>query len=201
MSLVGSCHELAARTAIGLLEQGCTALEARIGGHIASFGGNCWQTDRTLADVLTKPGNGKYHRESVGRARRTLARAGFLNVKRIFAGQTPEGADFASSHGTTSKMIRWKTLEIQPPPKSVRRREAERHRAAERNAERQQRRLVAPGAIRPTIFSERPPPPPDNELAQVLSDFTSAQQSARSQRTASIQRGAVRSGTDPPDTS
>lgn len=205
MAVGGSCHELAARTAIALLEQGATALEARIAAHIASFGGTCWQTDGTLAGILTKPGEGRYHRESIGRARRSLSRAGFLHVKRIFAGQTPDGADYPSSHGTTSKSVRWKHVGVSRPPKSVRRRESERHRAAERR-ERVGPRHSAAGAITtanppPSTEHGRPPPTPDNELAQLLADFRSLQSSARAKRTASIEQDAVRSGTDPPDTS
>lgn len=200
MGLTGGCHETAAKVARSLLENGCTRLETRIGAHIATFGGaNCFQTDRRLSEILAKPGGGRYHPESIGRARRTMKRAGFLIVKRISPNHLPRGADYRTPHGTTSKYLRWRVIGVKRPPRAVQRQEANSLRAAERH-ERAVARYAAPGAIVPAnpIEHGRPSPAPDGELAQVLDDFI-AQQSARAKRTASIQQGAVRSGRSPPD--
>lgn len=201
MAIVGGCHDTAAKVLRALLDHGATTLEARIGSHIATFGGsNCFQTDRRLSDAIPKPGGGRYHPESIGRARRTMKRAGFLLCKRIPPNHLPRGADYPTPHGTTSKYIRWSVIGIQRPPKQIQRLEAKRLRAEERH-ERLGPRYGASGAItppNPTTTTGRPPPPPDSELAQVLSDFESLQQSARAKRTAPSQQGAVRSGVDPP---
>lgn len=197
MALVGGCHETAARVAVALLEQGCTPLEARIGSHIATFGGaNCFQNDTRLSEALLKPGGGKYHPESIGRARRTMRRAGYIVCRRIPPNHVPRGADYPTPHGTTSKYLRWSVLKVQRPPKAQQREQAKRLRAAERH-DHARPRHVASGAIVPSI-PVRPTPPPDGELAQVLSDFESCQQSALDRRAAANQQAVARPGRDPP---
>jgi hypothetical protein len=206
MSGSGSCSELAGKVAAALLEQGATNLEAKIASYIASFGDTNWQIDKTLAENIPKDrSGGRYHRESIGRARRMLTRAGFLHVKRIFPGQVPEGADYPSAHGTTSKGIRWKSIGVTRPPKSERRKAAERARAAERHERLAKPRYAAPSAIlgaNPTGSTRRAPksPEPDSELASVLRDFESLQQSARARRgTGEEQTPVPRQGPDPPE--
>lgn len=194
MALTGGCHETAARVLRALLDQGCTPLESRIGAHVATFGGsNCFQTDSKLAQAIPKPGGGHYHPESIGRARRSMKRAGFLHVKRIPPNHLPRGADYPTPHGTTSKYLRWSVLGVQRPPKQVQKREAAALRAAERHEHARPRysAIIDPPG--------RPSPAPDPELAQVLSDFESLQQSARAKRAAPTEQGAARSGMDPPD--
>jgi hypothetical protein len=201
MAIVGGCHDTAAKVLRALLDQGATTLEARIGSHIATFGGsNCFQTDSRLSEAIPKPGGGNYHPESIGRARRTMKRAGFLLCKRIAPNHLPRGADYPTPHGTTSKYIRWSVIGVQRPPKQVQKLEAKRLRAAERH-QRLGPRYGASGAITPPnpTTTGRPTPPPDSELAQVLADFESIQQSARAKRTAPTPQGAVRSGADPPE--
>lgn len=202
MSGQGSCSELAGKVAAALLEQGATNLEAKIASYVASFGDTNWQTDKTLAKAIPKDRSGAlYHRESIGRARRMLTRAGFLHVKRIFPGQIPDGADYPSAHGTTSKGIRWKAVGVTRPPKSERRKAAERARTAERHERLAKPRHVAPGAINPETTGRAPrSPKPDAELAQVLADFESLQQSARAKRgTGDEQKPVPRQGPDPPE--
>lgn len=197
----GSCQDLAGKVAQALLEQGCTNLESKIGSYIASFGGNNWQTDRTLADRIPKDRSGShYHRESVGRARRMLSKAGFLKVKRVFPGQTPEGADYASSHGTTSKFVRWSVLGVTRPPKSERRKQAERLCASERHTRLGPRyasttALVAPEAT----ITPGTQPVPDPELALVLDTWTASMQSLRARRAGSTPQGPARQGHGPPE--
>jgi hypothetical protein len=201
MAIVGGCHETAAKVLRALLDHGATTLEARIGSHVATFGGsNCFQTDVRLSEAIPKPGGGRYHPESIGRARRVMKRAGFLLCKRIPPNHTPRGADYPTPHGTTSKYIRWSVIGIQRPPKQVQKAEARRLRTEERH-QRLGPRYGASGAITPPspITTGRPAPPPDTELAQVLADFESLQQSARAKRTAATPQAAVRSGVDPPE--
>ena len=199
MALTGGCHETAARVLRALLDQGATRLEARIGAHVATFGGsNCFQTDTKLSAAIVKPGGGRYHPESIGRARRCMKRAGFLLVKRIPPNHLPRGADYPTPHGTTSKYLRWSVLGVQRPPKQVQRREADALRAAERHARARPRysAIIDPN---PTPTTGRPSPTPDSELAQLLRDFESLQQSAADKRAAPNTQGAARSGVDPPE--
>jgi hypothetical protein len=206
MSGSGSCSELAGKVAAALLEQGATNLEAKIGSYIASFGDTNWQTDSKLSKAIPKDRWGAhYHRESIGRARRMLTRAGFLHVKRIMPGVVPPGADYPAPHGTTSKGIRWKAVGVTRPPKSERRQMAQQAKALERHERLAKPRHTAPGAIvgtNPIDSTGRAPksPTPDPELASLLLDFVSTQQSARARRgTGEEQKPVPRQGPDPPD--
>jgi hypothetical protein len=98
-----------------LLEVGATNLQAKLGAHVASFGDQCWQTDTTIQGVLRRWDGRSYHRESIGRARRLMARRGWIGSKRIFPQQTPIGAKYPSTHGTTSKHIQWKNIALRNP--------------------------------------------------------------------------------------
>lgn len=196
----GSCGDLAAKVASELLDQGATNLEAKIASHIAAFGGNCWQTDKRLAGLIPKDRFGaRYHRKSIQRARSMLAKAGYLKVKRVFGGQVPDGADYPSSHGTTNKYISWKTLGIRPPPKSERRKAAQKQRTEERHERMAKPRYAAPSAIVAPNPSDsgRPKASDDPELAQMCESWLRSAQSARTRRTASIEQDAVRQGPEP----
>lgn len=203
MTAGGSCSELAAKVAAALLEQGATNLEAKIAAYVASFGDTNWQTDTKLAKNIAKDRvGGRYHRGSIGRARRMLTRAGFLHVKRIMPGVIPPGADYPTPHGTTSKTIRWGNVGVTRPPKSERRKAAEKARAADRHDRLAKPRHVAtPGLVPPNTadsFGRGKAPKPDSELAQLLSDFESLQQSAHTRR--GVGRGPTpRQGPDPPE--
>lgn len=201
MSGSGSCSELAAKVAAALLEQGATNLEAKIASYVASFGDTNWQTDAKLSQAIPKDRWGAhYHRESIGRARRMLTRAGFLHVKRIMPGVVPPGADYPAPHGTTSKGIRWKAVGVKRPPKSERRQMAAQAKAVERHERLARPRHASPGAINPETFGPAPrSPEPDAELASLLRDFESLQQSARARRgTGDEQKPVPRQGPDPP---
>ncbi len=110
MSRGGSCDRTAEVAARALLEMGFTRLQVLIGSHVAAFGGACWKTDNGLRAEIGDAGGRLYHRESIGRARRVLARAGVLRVKRIFTGQKPIPKAAPSAHGTTVKRIAWDKL-------------------------------------------------------------------------------------------
>lgn len=201
MSGQGSCSELAAKVAAALLDQGCTNLEAKIASYVASFGDTNWQTDSKLSQAIAKDRWGAhYHRESIGRARRLLTRAGILHVKRIMPGVVPPGADYPAPHGTTSKGIRWKAVGVKRPPKSERRAMAAQAKALERHERLAKPRHVAPGAINPETSGRAPKsPPPDAEMASVLHEFVSSQQSLRARRGVGIEvKPTPRQGPDPP---
>jgi hypothetical protein len=109
-------HNVAAEiVARALLESGATNLQAKLGAEIAARGDHCWISDTRMREALVKPSGGQYHRESIGRARRLMARAGWIESKRIFPQQKPDGAKHPSTHGTTSKRILWKTLGLRSP--------------------------------------------------------------------------------------
>lgn len=196
----GSCERAAQIAARQLLDQGCTSLEARIGAHVASFGANCWQTDRKLQSLLLRSDGDRYHRESIGRARRNLARAGFLTMKRVFSGEIPKlngkKANYVSPHGTTSKALRWDRLGV-PDPMSRRERaiEQRKHESEQRRADRARFMSMPPSD--PVL----PRPRPDAELERVLETFVRTQSEAaerRSQRPTPTPREGH--GRGPPET-
>jgi hypothetical protein len=109
-------HNVAAEiVARALLEAGATNLQAKIGTHVASYGDHCWQTDVAIQTIVKRWDGRAYHRESIGRARRRMATAGWIESKRIFPQQVPDGAQYRSTHGTTSKRISWKVLGLRNP--------------------------------------------------------------------------------------
>jgi hypothetical protein len=119
----GSHDRAAEVVARALLELGATNLQAKLGAHVASFGDKCWQTDSTVKQILRRSDGRQYHRESIGRARRLMAQRGWIGSARIFPLQTPPGARFRSTHGTTSKSIAWKVLGLRNPVTRGERRE------------------------------------------------------------------------------
>lgn len=112
----GSHHVAAEVVARALLERGATNLQAKVGAAVASYGEHCWVSDTQMRDHLVRRGDGRpYHRESIGRARRLLARAGCIKSERVFPAQKPLGAKYRTTHGTTSKCVLWKTLGLKCP--------------------------------------------------------------------------------------
>ena len=111
----GSHHVAAEIVAGALLAKGFTNLMVKLGKEIAERGVTCWINDVRMREVLVKPGGGKYHRESIGRARRLMARAGVIESKRIYPQHIPDGAKRHTPHGTTSKRIMWKALGLRSP--------------------------------------------------------------------------------------
>ena len=129
--MTGGSHERAAQVAARafLGTPGVTYLQAKIGAHVASFGGQCWQTDNVVREALRRSDGRQYHRESIGRARRILARRGLIGSKRIFPSQRlPTG--WRSSQGTTNKHIVWKALGVRDPVTRGEKREAKLEHAA-----------------------------------------------------------------------
>lgn len=164
-SLPGSCEHAADVAARALLERGATNLEAKIGAHVASFGDQCWQTDGKIREIIHRPDGRPYHVESIGRARRAMARAGWLISLRIFTGQKAPGARRVSAHGTTSKSLRWSVLNVTNPLTRGERRKA-RIAAGEKVAP------LGDPPMRPRYSA--PPPPLDFKLAAVVGELASA---------------------------
>src|SRR6266849_6620719 len=105
----GSCDRAAQIVSDELLRIGATNLQAKAIALYASFGDNCWLTDRASAEVLRRWDGRRYHRGSIGRVRRSLAQRGFIESRRIFPSQRlPSG--FRSSQGTTNKRILWNVI-------------------------------------------------------------------------------------------
>jgi hypothetical protein len=117
----GSCPRVGSEVVGAAIAQGATNLEARFLGYCASYGGSNWSTDTTRAAEILRPDGRNYHRESIARARRSLARAGFIRSVRVLPLQKPIGARWTSSHGCAQVFVRWSTLGVTPPPKRVRR--------------------------------------------------------------------------------
>lgn len=172
MRASGSCPRSAEVAAKALLDLGCTQLEQRIGAHIASFGGrNCFQTDSALLEVFEREYARTYHVESIGRARRTLARREIIRSKRIYTGQKPRGAKKPSPHGTTSKWVRWDHLGV-PDPNA--RREASIERNVKANAERKRDRAQHSAPVAVLAYSSRPPDDVDAELQSLFQEYERA---------------------------
>lgn len=129
----GSCERPAEIVARRLLASGATNLQAKLGAEIASYGGECWRTASSLRDTLRRSDGRHYHRESIARARRAMAKRGWINNRRIHAAQ-PLPTGRASTHGTTSSHILWRTFGIKNP---FARAEQRRARRAQERDERQ----------------------------------------------------------------
>lgn len=106
----------AGRAAMGaLLSMGKSRLTALVGGHVASFGDVCWQTDSRLATLLRRPDGRAYHPESIARVRRQLRDEGVISSERVFVGDRIDGAKFRSSRGTTVKRFLWNAVALKNP--------------------------------------------------------------------------------------
>lgn len=108
----------AARVATGeLARAGWPRLASLVGGHVASFGDSCWQTDSRLSEVLKRPDGRRYHPESIARARRQLRDDGIISCARVFVGGLlPTSARHKrSSRGTTIKAFIWRAIEQKNP--------------------------------------------------------------------------------------
>lgn len=146
-SVAGSEHGARARAIAAAIDQGLTRLEAAYLGHVAGWGGVCWQTDATVQMELRRPDGKPYHRESIARARRFTRDRGLLRSQRIFmGGAIPDPrARWSSSRGTTFNVVQWRELGIKNPmSRAERRRKRMELAAKERNAatvqQRQERR-------------------------------------------------------------
>jgi hypothetical protein len=137
--IVGPDELAKSRATAAALDAGCTTLEAKIVGHVASWGGACWQTDGTLQEVLRRPDGRPYHRESIARCRRWLRDRGFLTSQRLYMGAKIEHARarFPVGAGTTFKTVIWKRLDLRNP---MTRAERRRRRVEQAQAEREKQR-------------------------------------------------------------
>lgn len=173
----GSCIRARQLALAALIDHGCTPLEGRVGAHVAGYGECCFQTDKALQEIIERDYGRHYHRESIGRARRMVARAGFIQAKRLYPGQRVAGMKRGSEHGTTAKYFRWNTVGIRTNPHTKRQRvinaaiaEAERKRVE--RAARPQHSAPIPHAV------EAVPPTQstDATLRAVLDEFINVQQ-------------------------
>ncbi|HUL81648.1 MAG TPA: hypothetical protein VL131_05875 [Gammaproteobacteria bacterium] len=133
----GSHQHAADRAARGAVEAGLSPLEAKIVVHVAARGLD-WQNDAELAAELERPDGRRYHRESIGRARRQITREGYIESRRLLPGQAlPPRAKFKrTSHGTTLKHVIWSRFRLQvPTPRGQRTRERQRIRREEQRAQ------------------------------------------------------------------
>lgn len=106
----------AERLAIGeLMRKGWSRLASLVGGHVASFGDVCYQTDTRLAEKLRRPDGRAYHPESIARVRRLLRDARVITSERVFVGAKLPNAKWRSSRGTTLKTFNWRAIEQKNP--------------------------------------------------------------------------------------
>lgn len=165
MSKGPSHHYARAVAAAAAVDAGLTRLGIALMTHVAGRGVN-FQTDAQTRLELVKPNGLRYHRESIGRKRRELTRAGFLSARRYFAGKRPPGAKWTSGHGVVVTSVDWVTLKMQRPTqrgeRQAQRAEARRQRGERREREPMSRAEVAAGARDVLAMLEgigrRPPP-------------------------------------------
>jgi hypothetical protein len=121
----GSCAIAGEVAAAALLRMGATNLQAKLAREYASRGDFCWLTDRKVSEETdVKRWDGRpYHRESIGRARRQMARRGWIGSERVMPFGLPKGAKHRTTHGTTNKWVAWKTLGVKNPMTRGERRE------------------------------------------------------------------------------
>jgi hypothetical protein len=163
--LAGSSPELGLRALGAAIADRVPPLAAFIVGHTASFGGApCFQTDaQMLAELPVNQRTGRpYHIESVGRSRRLVEQLGRLSSKRVFAGQKPVGARFASAHGTTEKRVIWASLGMKAP---TTKRDAARVRAQQEENQRAYQAIHSAPRHSAPVPEPLPPPP---ELAALF---------------------------------
>ncbi len=111
----GSCTHAGAVAAAAFVERGVTRLGVAVAKYVAEYGDVCFQTYGAIAAKLARPGGGRYHRESIGRVCRELARAGLMGSKRIMPFHKPRRAKRVTPHGTCEKWINWRALGISNP--------------------------------------------------------------------------------------
>jgi hypothetical protein len=163
----------AARIATGeLARQGWPRLAALVGGHIASFGDVCWQTDARLSEELRRPDGRRYHPESIARSRRKLRDAKIITSERVFVGgKIPSvKARWVSSRGTTVKTFNWLAIE-QKNPFTRRERRIKRQEQARVSREAGELRTATPRYVSARAIVEQvrmPAPPLDPELARII---------------------------------
>jgi hypothetical protein len=116
VSKPGSHDHAADRAARGAVEAGLATLAAKIVVHVAGRGLD-WQNDAELAAELERPDGRRYHRESIGRSRRELAKAGYIESRRLMPGAPlPNRAKYGRTRaGTTVKHVVWARFRLQAP--------------------------------------------------------------------------------------
>lgn len=166
----GSCEQASALAAQSLAAADCTALEIKIGVQIATRGESCFETDNQLRAIIEKRGGGQYHRESIGRARRRLQRAGLIDSKRVYSGQKCPKMKWPSPHGTTNKRFRWERLGIRNPmPRRERAIASAKAQAEARQAQRPDPRDRPRFASVPVAIDPNAPAKPLSDVLDALS--------------------------------
>lgn len=133
--------EVAARA---ILAMGGTRLAVQIAAHVGGRGETSWETDPTLRLYLRRSDGRLYHRGSIGRVRRFMAKKGWISSVRVMPTHTPDKAKRPSTYGTTSKSIAWKLLGVRNPLTKGEKKEARKEaRAAMAPSEYKPRRRTA----------------------------------------------------------
>lgn len=175
----------AAKIATGqLLSAGWARLASLVGGHVASFGDVCWQTDTRLSEVLRRPDGRRYHPESIARARRQLRDAKIITSERVFVGGKIPQAKFRSSRGTTIKSFNWRAIEQKNPFSRRERRLRRQEQAREARAAGDVMKPPAPryAAARAIVEPVHMPAPIDPELARMAERIQRDQERAQARR-------------------
>lgn len=164
-----------------LTRLGWSRLAAVVGGRIAQFDCN-FETYGDLQALILRPDGERYHRESIGRVVRALARAGVVHHQRVYMGVKPRGAKWASARGTTNKIFNWRAVAEKNPMSRRQQRKARQQQAiALRDAgklvpvSRCAQRTQQPGAPRySTPPTPSTPAAPPADLAEAIEATTAA---------------------------
>ena len=141
----GTCERAKEVVATRLHELGESNLGIQLAMHIASRGDTCFESDLEVQQFLTRSNGRHFHRESIGRKRRSMARRGLIESVRIMPQHRPPGAKWKTTHGTTSKRVLWKTIGVRNPMTRGQRREA---RLKQKRTEHEQKHLVEARRLR-----------------------------------------------------
>ena len=194
MSVFGSWDH-AERLAIGeLSRKGWSRLAALVGGHVASFGDVCYQTDTRLAEKLRRPDGRAYHPESIARVRRQLRDARIISSERVFVGAKLPNAKWRSSRGTTLKTFNWRAIEQKNPFSRRQQRQRRQEQAAATRATGDavppRPRFVAAAAVAPEKSYSARPSELDPELAKLARAAQDAQERNEQRRAQQLARNA-----------
>lgn len=178
-----------------LAQRGWSRLPSLVGGHIASFGGACWQKDVRLSEVLRRPDGRRYHPESIARARRKLRDDRIITSERVFVGGKISSikAKWTSSRGTTVKSFNWRAIE-QKNPFSRHEQRIKRQEQARVSREAGELRASSPRyvSVRAIVEPVRMPAPlADPEFERIIGDLRTLSERRQARDTVGARAGQV----------
>ena len=189
MTWSGSYTQRGSEAAGNAVLFGATPLEALIVGDSASYGDVCFVDDRNQAAQIVQRNGRNPHPRSVARARRNAKAKGLLHYDRVMPGQTPPGARYSSTGGTTAKSVNFQAFRAKDPLTRRERRQIQKRRNAMEGG-RHSPKVSEPVSPEVTQPKDRPrysgaiAPLPEMpaDLAEVVGQFIEGQQAKQARR-------------------